>query len=83
MLQLHLVITKRITDLFSRLSLYRGLFPVLVTLCCSNFVYFYTYNGLKTTYLSDIDKETPIKDLTFAFVAGKTIKNATKFISLI
>lgn len=52
------------------LSLYRGLFPVLVTLCCSNFVYFYAYNGLKTTYLSDMDKETPIKDLTFAFIAG-------------
>lgn len=52
------------------LSLYRGLFPVLVTLCCSNFVYFYTYNGLKTVYLGEMEKAAPIKDLTFAFIAG-------------
>jgi adenine nucleotide transporter 17 len=51
--------------------LYRGLFPVLATLCCSNFVYFYTFNGLKTVYLGEMEKAGPIKDLTFAFIAGK------------
>uniref|UniRef100_K1Q6U2 Peroxisomal membrane protein PMP34 n=1 Tax=Magallana gigas TaxID=29159 RepID=K1Q6U2_MAGGI len=51
-------------------SLYQGLFPVLVTLCCSNFVYFYTYNGLKTTLLEEGSKPGPVKDLLMAFVSG-------------
>ncbi|XP_061555951.1 peroxisomal membrane protein PMP34 isoform X2 [Phycodurus eques] len=29
------------------LALYRGWFPVISSLCCSNFVYFYTFNTLK------------------------------------
>lgn len=53
-----------------RSSLYQGLFPVLVTLCCSNFVYFYTYNGLKTTLLEEGSKPGPVKDLLMAFVSG-------------
>lgn len=52
------------------LSLYRGLFPVLVSLCCSNFVYFYMYNGLKTVYVPETEKAGPVKDLIFAFIAG-------------
>lgn len=52
------------------LSLYRGLMPVLTTLCCSNFVYFYTYNGLKAVFLGHAGKPDAIKDLTFAFIAG-------------
>ncbi|XP_022318685.2 peroxisomal membrane protein PMP34-like [Crassostrea virginica] len=51
-------------------SLYQGLFPVLVTLCCSNFVYFYTYNGLKQTLLEEGSKPGPFKDLLMAFVSG-------------
>ncbi|XP_048763251.2 peroxisomal membrane protein PMP34-like [Ostrea edulis] len=51
-------------------SLYQGLFPVLVTLCCSNFVYFYTYNGLKTSLLEEGSKPGPVKDLLMAFVSG-------------
>ena len=50
-------------------SLYRGLFPVVATLCCSNFVYFYAYNSLKSVVLGDL-KSDPIKDLTFATIAG-------------
>lgn len=52
------------------LSLYQGLFPVLVTLCCSNFVYFYTYNGLKTILQEEGSKPGPLKDLLMAFVSG-------------
>ncbi|KAK2569265.1 Peroxisomal membrane protein PMP34 [Acropora cervicornis] len=32
-------------------SLYRGLLPVLCSLYCSNFLYFYTFNGLKTVFV--------------------------------
>lgn len=50
-------------------SLYRGLFPVVTTLCCSNFVYFYTYSSLKAVVLGDV-KSDPVKDLIFATAAG-------------
>lgn len=50
-------------------SLYRGLFPVVITLCCSNFVYFYTYSSLKAIVLGDL-KSDPVKDLVFATIAG-------------
>ena len=50
-------------------SLYRGLFPVITTLCCSNFVYFYTYSSLKVVMLGDL-KSDPVKDLIFATIAG-------------
>lgn len=53
-----------------RSSLYRGLVPALVTLWCSNFVYFYTYDCLKAVYLEG-EKSSPVKDLTFAYIAGK------------
>ncbi|KAK3089477.1 hypothetical protein FSP39_003920 [Pinctada imbricata] len=65
----HFVIAELIKD-EGVTSLYRGLFPVLVTLCCSNFVYFYTYNGMKTTLLGPTSKPSPAKDMLFAFVAG-------------
>ncbi|XP_053381876.1 peroxisomal membrane protein PMP34-like [Mercenaria mercenaria] len=52
------------------LSLYRGLIPVVTTLCCSNFVYFYTYNCLKAVFLADGVKPDPFKDLGFAFISG-------------
>lgn len=50
-------------------SLYRGLFPVVTTLCCSNFVYFYTFSSLKAVVLGDV-KSDPIKDLIFGTTAG-------------
>lgn len=51
------------------LSLYRGLIPVVTSLCFSNFVYFYTYNSLKAVYLGAV-KSDPLKDLFIAFVSG-------------
>lgn len=51
-------------------ALYRGLIPVVTTLCCSNFVYFYTYNSLKAIVLGDGVNPDPLKDLTFAFISG-------------
>jgi hypothetical protein len=30
-----------------------------------------SFNGLKTVYLGEMEKAAPIKDLTFAFIAGK------------
>ncbi|XP_013381941.1 peroxisomal membrane protein PMP34-like, partial [Lingula anatina] len=51
-------------------GLYRGLFPVITSLCCSNFVYFYTYNGLKNVCVPHRDKEDALQDLLMGFVAG-------------
>jgi len=47
-------------------SLYRGLFPVLTTICASNFVYFYTFHGLKGQYSG----QNAPRDLLLASVAG-------------
>lgn len=50
-------------------SLYRGMVPVLQSLCISNFVYFYTFHSLKAlsgaaaTY-------SPLRDLLFGMLAG-------------
>ncbi|RXN06693.1 peroxisomal membrane PMP34-like protein [Labeo rohita] len=49
------------------LSLYRGWFPVISSLCCSNFVYFYTFNTLKRVMVSDRSK--PSKDLLMGFIS--------------
>jgi len=50
-------------------ALYRGWAPVVTSLCCSNFVYFYVYSSLKALVLRD-SKPGPLKDLSLAFVAG-------------
>lgn len=48
-------------------SLYRGLAPVLQSLSVSNFVYFYTFHGLRRVST----KETSaLKDLMFGLIAG-------------
>ncbi|KAG7222822.1 hypothetical protein INR49_016032 [Caranx melampygus] len=52
------------------LSLYRGWFPVISSLCCSNFVYFYTFNTLKRLVASGPSKSRPGKDLLMGVVAG-------------
>lgn len=49
-------------------SLYRGWFPVISSLCCSNFVYFYTFNTLKKAMVSD--RSRPGKDLLMGFISG-------------
>ncbi len=51
--------------------MYRGLLPVLSSLYCSNFVYFYTFNGFKAAYISKNSPETAMVDLLFGFLAGE------------
>ncbi|XP_054844537.1 peroxisomal membrane protein PMP34 isoform X1 [Eublepharis macularius] len=51
------------------LAPYRGWFPVISSLCCSNFVYFYTFNSLKTVWVKGHHSTTG-KDLTLGVVAG-------------
>ncbi|XP_042211263.1 peroxisomal membrane protein PMP34-like [Homarus americanus] len=48
-------------------GLYRGLLPVIESLYCSNFVYFYTFHGLKR--IANEDKAA-LRDLLLAMVAG-------------
>lgn len=55
---------------FSRQSLYRGLLPVLCSLYCSNFLYFYTFNGLKTVFVGKGKRSSSLQDLLFGYVAG-------------
>ena len=62
------------TKLFSE-SLYRGLPPVLVSLFASNFVYFYTFHGLRAVYASDRTKQSALKDLMLGAIAGQSLNN--------
>ncbi|KAM5173620.1 peroxisomal membrane protein PMP34 isoform 3-T3 [Callospermophilus lateralis] len=50
------------------LAPYRGWFPVISSLCCSNFVYFYTFNSLKAVWVKG-QHSTTGKDLVVGFVA--------------
>ncbi|XP_062388051.1 peroxisomal membrane protein PMP34 [Sardina pilchardus] len=50
------------------LSLYRGWFPVISSLCCSNFVYFYTFNTLKRALVKG--SSWPGKDLLMGIISG-------------
>lgn len=52
------------------LSLYRGWFPVISSLCCSNFVYFYTFNTLKRLTPSRPGMSRPGRDLLIGIVSG-------------
>uniref|UniRef100_A0A8B9UHU1 Solute carrier family 25 member 17 n=1 Tax=Anas zonorhyncha TaxID=75864 RepID=A0A8B9UHU1_9AVES len=52
-----------------RLAPYRGWFPVISSLCCSNFVYFYTFNSLKALWVKG-QHSTTGKDLVLGVVAG-------------
>ncbi|BFZ17856.1 hypothetical protein BsWGS_20895 [Bradybaena similaris] len=51
-------------------GLYLGWFPVVSALSGSNFIYFYTYNGLKSALLRGRSKASPLVDLSLAFVSG-------------
>ncbi|KAM9324485.1 peroxisomal membrane protein PMP34 [Gastrophryne carolinensis] len=51
------------------LAPYRGWFPVISSLCCSNFVYFYTFNSLKVLWGKD-SSLTIGKDLMIGVIAG-------------
>ncbi|NXT63919.1 PM34 protein, partial [Chaetops frenatus] len=50
------------------LAPYRGWFPVISSLCCSNFVYFYTFNSLKALWVKG-QHSTTGKDLVLGVVA--------------
>lgn len=52
------------------LSLYRGWFPVISSLCCSNFVYFYTFNTLKKIAAAGSQRSGPGRDLLMGIIAG-------------
>ncbi|KAF7995524.1 hypothetical protein HCN44_006631 [Aphidius gifuensis] len=49
-------------------TLYRGIVPVLESLCASNFVYFYTFHGMKL--LRSSRNQTAKNDLLVASIAG-------------
>lgn len=68
---------------FFRQSLYRGLLPVLCSLYCSNFLYFYTFNGLKTVFVGKGKRSSSLQDLLFGYVAGMNdmLKKTEQFIS--
>lgn len=56
-------------------SLYRGLSPVLTSLCASGFVYFYTFHGLRAVFSqstsgSSGQKHSAGKDLALGALAG-------------
>ncbi|MBN3293533.1 PM34 protein, partial [Polypterus senegalus] len=51
------------------LAPYRGWFPVICSLCCSNFVYFYTFNSVKASWVKG-RRSTPSKDLLMGIFAG-------------
>ncbi|TRZ03855.1 hypothetical protein DNTS_018838 [Danionella cerebrum] len=51
------------------LAPYRGWFPVICSLCCSNFVYFYCFHSLKATWLQG-RRSTPGRDLIIGIAAG-------------
>lgn len=50
-------------------ALYTGLFPVLESLCISNFVYFYTFHCLKSTRNAKA-AQSVARDLVFGMLAG-------------
>ncbi|NWQ96347.1 PM34 protein, partial [Ibidorhyncha struthersii] len=54
------------------LAPYRGWFPVISSLCCSNFVYFYTFNSLKALWVKG-QHSTTGKDLVLGVVAGSVV----------
>lgn len=53
-----------------RESLYRGLRPVLTSLCASGFVYFYTFHGLRAVFSDGTQKHSAVKDLALGALAG-------------
>lgn len=51
-------------------TLYRGLVPVLQSLCISNFVYFYTFHSLKALHSTDRGGQNALKDLFLGALSG-------------
>ncbi|RXN32837.1 peroxisomal membrane PMP34-like protein [Labeo rohita] len=55
------------------LAPYRGWFPVICSLCCSNFVYFYCFHSLKATWLQG-QRSTPGRDLIIGIAADAFVQ---------
>lgn len=51
-------------------TLYRGAVPVLQSICASNFVYFYSFHGLKSLSSGSPTNQSAAKDLLLASIAG-------------
>lgn len=61
----------RITENEGVAGLYRGVIPVLQSLCASNFVYFYTFHGLKSLN-GGARNQSAGRDLLLGVLAGAT-----------
>jgi adenine nucleotide transporter 17 len=68
--KLSALVCKDILEEEGIIGLYRGWYPVVMSVCCSNFVYFYVFNGLKAFAYKGGVQATPTKDLILAFIAG-------------
>lgn len=66
---------------FSSESLYRGIQPVLISVCASNFVYFYTFHGLRSVFGQN--KHSVSKDLLLGSLAGKFLDVVNEIISFV
>ncbi|XP_077591244.1 peroxisomal membrane protein PMP34 [Stigmatopora nigra] len=64
------VILAEIAQEEGMLALYRGWFPVISSLCCSNFVYFYTFNTLKRLTPTHPQRSRLGVDLLMGIVSG-------------
>lgn len=73
---MHLLLLENLYSLY-RETLYRGIIPVLQSLCASNFVYFYTFHGLKM--LKSQRKQSARNDLFLASIAGKYITKKNNY----
>lgn len=54
-------------------SLYRGLPPVLTSLCASGFVYFYSFHGLRAVFMTKSasgQQHSAVRDLALGAIAG-------------
>ncbi|XP_025018150.1 peroxisomal membrane protein PMP34-like [Tetranychus urticae] len=59
---------KEILDSEGLEGLYRGLEPVLISLCASNFVYFYSFHGLRAMFKNS--EPSALRDLFLGSIAG-------------
>lgn len=65
-----LVLSINCTFFYFREGLYRGLEPVLVSLCASNFVYFYSFHGLRSVFNKKGSNQSAARDLLLGSIAG-------------
>ncbi|GFR87862.1 peroxisomal membrane protein PMP34-like [Elysia marginata] len=64
-------------------GLYRGWFPVVTALCCSNFVYFYCFNGIKSVVVGNQKKARPLVDFCSLYRGCWSVNSTTLISSLV